>query len=413
MDCDYIAIILVIILLVIWTDGSENIFKEYYYFDNNGTTEVSKNAQRSMNSAMRLGNSSANYATTAKDILKTTEKEILNWVRSPRYKVIFTSCGSESINTIINGLLTTEAPHIITTVAEHKTTLDCCKYISSKHLATVSYIGVDSDCLVSTADIVKRITPNTVLVSVIHGNNETGSLNDVYSIARAIKSINKDIIFHIDAVQSFGKMPISMEKNGIDAMSISAHKLNAPIGVGCLIVCEKLINILDPLICGSQNYNKRGGTENIPAINGLKTAVVELSYMRDNKNDIMFNKIQYIYNYLVDNAPDFSIIKITPNEPHKCLPNTLMIAICNKEDNFCNVKFKQLLMDNMVIVSIGSVCNTGSKSSSHILDAIKLDNKYRKGVIRISICDYTTWRDCKKMVNIFVKCLKSNKAILD
>jgi cysteine desulfurase len=366
-----------------------------------------------MNAAMRLGNSSASYATTAKDILKTTEKEILNWVRSPKYKVIFTSCGSESINTIINGLLTSRDPHIITTNAEHKTTLDCCKYLTSKHMATVSYVPVNNECIVSPHDIVKNIRPNTVLVSIIHGNNETGSINNVYTIASAVKAINKNIVVHIDAVQTFGKMSIGMADNSIDAMSISAHKLNAPIGVGCLIVCDKLMKLLNPLICGSQNYNKRGGTENIPAINGLKAAIIDLSYNRERKNDEMYNKVQYIYDYLQKNKPDnFNIIKITPEEPHKALPNTLMIAIANRVDNFCNVKFKQLLLEHKVIVSIGSVCNTGSKSSSHILDAISLENKYRKGVIRISVSDYTSWSDCKTMSNIFVKCLAMNKAIL-
>jgi len=357
-----------------------------------------------------LGNPSASYGTLAKRCIYDTKKSICTWAQAPDYKVYFTSGGSESINTIINNSINSSSisnPHIITSVAEHTTTLECCKNLEELHRATVTYVS--SDPYISEKEVIDAITPNTVLITLIHGNNETGVVNNVESICRHVKKINPNILFHIDAVQTFGKGYVQLKNAGIDAMSFSAHKFNAGSGIGGLVVSPQ-ITIQYPLICGTQQDGCRGGTENVPAIAGLNEGIKIVSHNRSYKNQEMRNYVQYIWNYLEQNIPmHYKIKLITPikNNKKTVLPNTLMFYLQNGNPNkVCNVDLKRKLQLMGYIVSIGSACKTGSAYASHVVYSLSIPDEARKGILRISVGDFTTKYECWSLARAIISLLK-------
>lgn len=397
-----IGILIALLLLgVYWyRNRNEDVFKDFYYFDNNGTTRLADAVRDKMIKSLYLGNSSAVYAATAKSEIENTKGEVRAWVQSPDYKVIFTSCGSEGINTIIRAIAD-EKPnsHFITTEVEHKTCLDCFKNLHNMRKIDITILPVDQDGLVSPTQVVEALKPNTALVSVIHINNETGSINDIEAIAGAIKRASPNVAFHVDAVQSFAKMSIPMQRWQIDAMSISAHKFNGPLGIGVLVINPRL-PLEYALICGSQNDGMRGGTENIPAIVGLGEAIKIMKKDRNHKNEEMLKKINYIQNCIVRNMPkNAEFVRISPPNAS---PNVLLASIARNDGvEFCNIKLKNVLYKRNVIISIGSACNTKSKYASHVVKAIGLPIELQKGVFRISVGDDTTWYDCYAMCRIF------------
>lgn len=404
----YAIVALIVALLVLsmyfYYQKSEDIFQKYYYFDNNGTTRLNDAVRAKMTKSLYLGNSSAVYAATAKREIDDTKAEVRDWVQSPDYKVIFTSCGSEGINTIIRAIAD-EKPnsHFITSEVEHKTTLDCFRNLHNMRKIDITILPVDSMGLVSPDEVAAAIKPTTTLVSIIHINNETGAINDIAGIGAAIKRASPKVIFHVDAVQSFAKMSIPLERWQIDAMSISAHKFNGPLGIGALIMHPRL-PLEYALICGSQNDGMRGGTENIPAIVGLGEAIRVMRRDRSAKNDKMQQQINYIESYIRRNLPtNAQFVRITPAVAS---PNVLLGSIVRNDGvEFCNIKLKNLLFARNVVISIGSACNTKSKYASHVVKAIGLPIELQKGVIRISVGDDTTWHDCRQMCNIFNRSL--------
>lgn len=412
------CVIILLVLLIYFSWHSTNIWSEYYYFDNNGTTMIHPEVMREINRCSHLGNPSASYATEARNVIANSSAAVLSWVQSPSYKTIFTSGGSESINTIINSIVSEHTiPHIITSMAEHTTTLECCKKLEILGRASVTYVS--SNPFIDPDEVVAAITPNTVLVTLIHGNNETGVLNNVETICAKVKEIKPGVIFHIDAVQTFGKYSIPMNKWGIDALSFSGHKFNAGSGVGGLILAPH-IHIEYPIICGTQQGRARGGTEDVASIAGLATGLRIASTNRDKKNAAMRDCVAYIWNYLTQHTPaGYSVHLITPIDmnqsssntldgprPPVCTPNTLMFYVLKKGAGVCNVKMKRALQNMGYIVSIGSACKTGSTYASHVVYALDITEEARKGILRVSVGDRTTKYECSKLARAIISLMK-------
>ena len=436
--------IFLIIVLFIWLIKRSP--ERNLYFDNNGTTMPYKEVIKSVSKAFAYGNASASYATDAKKVLLDCREKIQQWTDSNSHTgiakplVIFTSGASESNNLIIRSSVDKwwknkqTKPHVIISAIEHKTSIGCCHELESLGRAECSYILPTSHGVIHPDLIKKSIRPNTCLISIMHANNELGTINDLKTIS-SIAHVN-DITFHTDATQTFGKMPIPMANWGIDALSASFHKLHGPPGIGVLLL-NPHINI-PPQISGSQNYGIRGGTENIPAIAGALTAMQITQKDRASKNKKLFKMRNIIHECLIKSfnqrslseftgkpdtySPDYrnmvqkamnqksyNVIFLTPLGVDDSIPNTLMFSIIKDgpmADHFCNIKFKRDLMEDHAIVSIGSACNTANSAPSHVLIAIQVPYIIRCGVIRVSLSDMTTESECRKLCQKLIRNIK-------
>ena len=394
---------LIIILFIIGI----YLYNKYYsinniYFDNNSTTFPHKEVIKVMydiqsRKDLSLGNASSTYSYLSKEILTNCRNYIKNIVPIKDAKVIFTSGGSESNNLILRGIAdynNSRKCHFITSAIEHKSIIDCCAELIKNNKIELSIIQpINGE--IKPESVIKELRDNTVLVSIMHANNETGIINDISSISRAVKLISPNIIFHTDAVQTFSKLYIPIKY--VDAVSVSFHKIYGPKGIGCLITNKKLC----PQISGSQNYNLRGGTYNIPAIAGALTAMKYTFHDRINKNIRIMKMKNYILDNLIYKYPYFYHIKGRNN-----LHNTILFSITLP--NFCNKKFKKKLDAEGIAISIGSACNSKEKKISHVIQAMKLPPKISKGVFRISIGDYNTILECKKFVKRIKELLNIN-----
>lgn len=425
---------LVLVLLVIFLTCCKSDHKRIY-LDNNGTTFQYKEVSDAIYSAGELGNASGIYANDAKKIINDFKKEIVKLLNmgdlNSQARVIITSGGSESNNLIIRGCIDKwwmekkSVPHVVISAVEHKTSILCCEQLLSEGRIELSLCPVNQDSTVDSKNVAELVRENTCFISIMQSNNETGALNDIKSIASELDLCRnrKNFIFHSDIVQMFGKIPIDFSDVSIDAVSISMHKLHGPTGVGVLALRGNCCIL--PQIHGVQNDFLRGGTENIPLIKGSLECLKKHFVNRDEKNKRLRNMISYIRNELSmkfdtktvneiwsehlgmpDNQYDKTIrlIFLSPN-PLITQTNTLLVSAVG--NNVCNIEIRKKLLENSIIVSIGSTCNTNIKGSSHVLLAMNLPREIRKGVIRVSVSDFTTIEDCKKFVEVYEKIMKS------
>lgn len=405
------------------------------YFDNNATTIMPKCVIDQMCSWMNKGNPSAEYnsAKQCRNLMEqfrnyiATNCKFISYKKGEKYpkniipkvyRIIFTSCASESNNTIIKSICesyshyTGTTPHIIISSIEHKSSLLCVQQLEEIRGFEISYVKPDLGGRVNPDDVKRLIKPNTCLISVMHANNETGAINDIKAIGALAHSRN--IPFHSDCVQTFGKFLISPSDNNIDAMSVSFHKLHGPPGIGALIVKNQLVEgyRLCAEICGTQNCGLRGGTENIIGIAGAFTAVKYTWKNRQAKNNHLYSMKLSLMNKLAklipcqtykeyNNSPlsTNKFVVFLSSDGNDCLPNTILLSVVKKKQPFiCNNEIKKVLENNNIIVSIGSACNTSNDKASHVLE--NADVFIKRGAIRISLGDANTMKE----VNTFVEC---------
>lgn len=436
-----IAVILVLIILCISsliTNQGENIFKEYYYFDNNGTTDMPRCVVRAIERASHLGNASATYGTSAREKIDDLTLLVSNWLQLQSFHLVtFNSGASEGNNTIIRGVVekhfatSGERGHIVLSAIEHKTSLECAELLQKAKMVDVTLVAPQPDGTITAADVAAAMRPNTILVSVMASNNETGTIMPIADITRAVKAINPLVIMHTDAVQSFGKYTLPISSIGLDALTMSFHKMQGPPGLGCLVLSELAVSRMNPLIAGSQNFALRGGTENIPAIAGAAEAMRYTLHNRHQKNlhlmamksyilgalskRYKFGKFADYYGRSDDYSPsvtsdsdEIEIVPLGPACPKMANPNTLLLSIVKRgplKQHFCNIQLKKDLLERKTIISIGSACNTSAPGASHVLMAIKAPYVIRCGVIRISLGDQNTMRDCKALVRNLIECI--------
>ena len=305
----YILIGACILLLLIILIKSDNSVFSHGYFDANGTTWIHPKALEAYNKAALLGNASAGYAETAREIVHNAQRIVMErtWTRPNTHQIVFNSGASEGNNLIIRSIALSqigshEKPHIILSSIEHKTSLDCAQKLSKLGLIELSLVIPDIDSRIDPLNIAKEIKPNTRLISIMHINNETGAINDIEAIGEICRkeNTNRDnpIYFHSDIVQSFGKMEIPMTKYNIDAVTISFHKLYGPQGVGCMVIGNQLASTIYNSgmgISGSQWNGLRGGTVNTPGIAAALVAMKETFKKRTLKNKRLQNlKVTFV-----------------------------------------------------------------------------------------------------------------------
>ena len=363
------------------------------YLDNAATTqvddEVAKAMQPYFNEKYANPSSKNEFGIKAKQAVEKSRKIISDKIGSKSNEIIFTSGGTESNNLALKGLFFANYPaknHIITTKIEHDSILNVCRWLETKGLK-VTYLRVDKDGFVDLRDIEKAITSKTFLVSVIHGNNEIGAIQSIQEIGKKCK--NKGVLFHVDACQSFTKVPIDVRKMNIDLMTLNAHKIYGPKGVGALYVCSG-IKIIPLLHGGGQEKGLRSGTENVAGIVGFAEAV-ELTNQKDADN--------------IEKLRD-KIIKELLKIPGIKLNGSMQNRLCNN----VNISIKDVdgetllsyLENAEIYASAGSACMSNSNEKSHVLKAIGLNEKEIESSLRISLSKYNT----EKEIDFFLEKIK-------
>jgi len=348
------------------------------YLDNAATTKLHPKVKTAMIEAEEksYGNSSSLHSVgrVAKDELDKAREKISKKVNSKNHKLIFTSGGTESNNFAIKGLAETNKTkkHIITTKIEHDCVLNTTKFLE-RNGYTVTYLDVDKSGFVNLEQLEKTIRKDTLLVSVIHGNNEIGTIQDLREIGKIVHE--KGSLFHTDACQSFTKVPIDLEKDNIDLLTINAHKIYGPKGVGGLFVREGIK--LEPLLHGGgHEYNLRSGTVNVPGIVGFSKATEvigekEIEHMTTLRNQLV-NGLKDIEDSWLNGA---SI------DSNKRLCNNANLSFMYAEGEAI-----LLYLDAAgICVSTGSACSSNTLEPSHVLRAIGLKQEQTHGTVRFSV----------------------------
>ncbi len=360
------------------------------YLDNNATTRVDEKVLETMLPYFKeeYANPSSMYefAKPASHALKDARGKIKDFFNAVNEKeIIFTSCGSESANQAIRGVLNMNKNkrHIITSKVEHPAVLNLYQTLE-KQGYSVDYIGVNSNGELDLEQLSESVNSDTALVSIMYANNETGVIYPIQKISEIIKSKNPNTKFFVDAVQAAGKIPIDVQELGVDLLGISGHKFHAPKGVGALYVNSK--TVITPLIIGGhQERGLRAGTENVPYIVGLGKAA-ELA--ADNLKYEM-TEVKRLRDKLESN-----ILKNVFNA-------RLNTGVANRVPNTTNIGFEYIegelillhLSDLGICASSGSACTSGSLEPSHVLRAMGVPFTAIHGSIRFSLSKYTTEKE--------------------
>ena len=314
-------------------------------------------------------------------------------------EIYFTGCGSESDNMIIKGIAhyyQDKGKHIITSCIEHPAVLHTCQVLEKQGFE-VSYIGVDEEGKIRLEELVNAIRKDTILISIMFANNEIGTIQPIEAIAEIAKK--HGIIFHTDAVQACGNIPIDVQKMGIDALSLSGHKLYAPKGIGALYV-KNGIEFERFMDGGHQERNKRAGTENVAGIVGLGKAC-ELAEQN------LRAHIEHL-----KNLREYFILQVQEKIPGAKLNGAREERLPgNANFSFQNIEGETLLFkldEKGICASSGSACTSGSTTPSHVLTAIGLPSEFAKGTLRISFGEDNTKEDIDFLVAELVKIVKGN-----
>ncbi len=360
--------------------------KKTIYLDNAATTEPAPEVLKMMCPYVsnEYGNPATMYSLglSAKKAVDEAREKVANLIgaESPE-EIYFTAGGTESDNwALCSSIMCSDKKHVITSSIEHHAVLETCEFLETIGCGgKADFLKVDEYGFISQETLSEAIKDNTGIISIMHANNEIGTILDIKSLAEVARE--KGVIFHTDAVQTVGKIPVDVKELGVDMLSLSGHKFHGPKGIGALYV--KKGTKLKPFIHGGgQEKGKRAGTSNVPAIVGMGIAA-ELAKNYIEKKDTRVEKLtEKLWNGLNEN-----ITKISRNgHPEKTIPGTLNVTITGIEGE------AMLLMLDMqgICVSSGSACTTGSLDPSHVLLAIGLPAEVAHGSLRFSLSKYTT-----------------------
>ena len=365
------------------------------YLDFNASTPIAPEVAEAMKPFLtqHFGNpSSLHWAgVPAKEAVENARIQVADLLHCDPGEVVFTSGGSESNNHAIKGVFFArkeKGNHIITTQVEHPAVINPCRFLE-KLGAAVTYMGVDQNGRVNPEEIEKAVAAKTILITVMHANNEVGTIQPVEEISKIAKK--HGIPFHTDAAQSVGKIETEVDKLGVDLLSIAGHKVYAPKGVGALYIREG--TSIEPLIHGaSHESGQRAGTENVLLIVGLgKACEISKNYLSD---DRIRNLRDRFWKLLQDNFGDDIVLN---GHPLHRLPNTLNVSFVGK------VGGEILSHMEEVAASTGAACHSGSVELSPVLKAMEVSPEVGMGAIRFSLGRTTTVEEVDRVVELFKK----------
>ena len=357
------------------------------YLDNSATTRCSDEAVKIMTRVLQedFGNPSSlhNKGMEGENYVKAARSEIAKTLKVNDKEIYFTSGGTESNNLAIIGAARAyrrSGNKVITTMIEHPSVANPFAYLEDNGFE-VTYLPVDNLGRVDLNALREAMTEDTILVSVMHVNNEIGAVQPIEEIAEIVKSVNKECVFHVDAIQSYGKFRIYPKKIGVDMLSVSGHKIHGPKGSGFLFVKDKIK--LKPIILGGgQEWGMRSGTENVPAIAGLGVAAREIYADFDNNIDRMYKLRDRFISEVT------KIDGVTVNGPldHSGAPHIVSVSVSGVRAEV----LLHALEDRNIYVSAGSACSSNKPAISKTLKAIGLDQKLLDSTVRFSFSIHTT-----------------------
>jgi len=358
--------------------------RKIYYFDNNATTKVAPEVVEAMLPFLneQYGNPSSAYqfGKFAGEQVRTAREKVAAMINADPRDVIFTSCGTESNNSAIHSALVTQPGkrHVLTTAVEHSANIKFCEFLEKRGYE-VTFLPVESDGAIDVHLLEKSIRPDTAIVSVMWANNETGVVFPIEEIAAICRS--KGVLFHTDAVQTPGKLTIDVADLGVDFLSLSAHKLHAPKGIGILYV-KRRTKYQPYVIGGGQEQGRRGGTENVASMVAFgRAAELAMASLNDENTRVRALRDR-MEKGILSKIPD----SVRNGDPTSRLPNTSNIAF-----DFVEAESILLLLDQAgICASSGSACTTGSLDPSHVLVAMGLTPARARASIRFSLGIYNT-----------------------
>jgi cysteine desulfurase len=380
------------------------------YVDNNATTRVAPEVCQAMAPyfSENYFNPSSMYepARRTADALARARADLAAFLGAVPDEILFTSCATESNNAALFGAVKAnpQRRHVITTTVEHPAVLEVCKDLQRSG-CEVTFLPVDRDGNLDLRQYIRALRPDTLLVSVMHANNETGVVFPVAQLARLAKETDPAIVFHTDATQSVGKLPIALdgEFSNVDLLSFSGHKLHAPKGVGALFV-RRGTPVKPLLIGGHQEQSRRAGTENVPYCVGLARAVV----LAADDHAAVDARIRRLRDRL-EQAIRAMIPCVQVNgEGAVRLSNTLNVSCQAIEGESI---LKMLDSDGGICASSGSACTTGSLEPSHVLKAMNIPFTGIHGSVRFSFSRYNTEADVDRIIEVFPQVVSRLRAI--
>lgn len=432
----YIALVIVLAIVLVYYFvrylRNDNVFTTYTYLDYNATAPLKSVVLKAMLAAAYLGNPSSAYAMSARHAMEGAERAIRAWTRSPDYFLLHTSGASESNSTILWGVVNeyylkagpaAPKPHLVVGAAEHKSLVDTARRIMALGRADLTLVLPNGQGIVEPEHLAEVVKANTILVSVMHVNNELGSINAIRDIAAFCRG--RKIFYHVDATQSFGKYRLLPQAWGIGGLTASWHKYGGPPGLGLLMIDHPIV----PQVEGAQNHGMRGGTENVMGVAGILPCIDDFAYQRCEKNarllqlrdrlvrlismDFIIGNYSEYQGKPADFVPprtsikppqDREIVFLGPTSfrvPNRdCAPHMVTFALVKyRPPMVCNRQLQQMLLSDRVAVSTGSACNGGKPS--HVLEAIGAPNIICSGVLRVSWGDESSEMDIDRFYTSF------------
>ena len=364
------------------------------YLDNAATTKTAPEVLDAMLPYFSefYGNPSSIYdfAGKSKEAITKGREQIAEVLGAKKEEIYFTAGGSESDNWALKATFEAykaKGNHIITTKIEHHAILHTCEYLE-KRGAKITYVDVDENGIVKLDELEKAITPETILISVMFANNEIGSIQPIKEIGEIAHE--HGILFHTDAVQAFGQLPINVDECHIDMLSASGHKFNGPKGIGIMYI-RTGVKIRSFIHGGAQERKRRAGTENVPGIVGIGTAAKRAAASMEERTA----KEREVRDYLIDRVlNEIPYCRLNGHRTDR-LPNN-----ANFSFQFIEGESMLLMLDNYgICASSGSACTSGSLDPSHVLLAIGLPHEIAHGSLRMTLSEETTMEDVDFVVD--------------
>lgn len=375
------------------------------YLDNNATTQVAPEVVEAMLPFFTelYGNPSSmhNFGGQVGSPVVKAREQMAQLIGAHPDEILFTSCGTESDTTAIMSALASqpEKKHIITTRVEHPAVMNLCNHLERKG-HEVTYLGVDFKGRINLDEYAAALRKDTAIVSVMFANNEVGNIYPIQQMAEMAKEM--DILFHTDAVQAVGKVPINLQSLPVDFLALSGHKLHAPKGIGVLYI-RKGTRFRPFLRGGHQERGRRAGTENVPYIIGLgKAAELAAAHINEERTKVASLRDR-LEQGLLNSIPD----AVVNGDVEHRLSNTSSIAF-----KYVEGEAILLMLDRFgICASSGSACTSGSLEPSHVLRAMGVPFTYAHGSIRLSLSRYTTQAEVDLVIKEFPAVIEKLRAI--
>ncbi len=342
------------------------------------------------------------YGIKSKMAIRIARRRVASLIGAKSSEIFFTSGGTESDNFALKGISKCirnyqgEKNHIITSSIEHDAILETCHYLE-KDGFTVAYLNVDKKGIIDRTELKNHLTEKTALVSIMLANNEIGVIQPIKEFSEIVHNFDKRIIFHSDAVQAVGKIPVNVKELDLDSLSLSSHKINGPKGVGALYVREK-VNF-EPLIQGGgQELTFRSGTENVPGIVGFgKASEISMLNLKEN-----FHYLYYLRDYFINRINEEISGSMLNGSLESRLPN-------NVNFTFLGINGEDLLIkldEDGILASTGSACSANLQKESHVLKAIGLNHEEISGSIRFTLGIQNTKEEIDKTIRTLSRRIK-------